>query len=236
MKLRLPRNARVIMIPHPTAGQPATREILVNLGKLENDYYARRLDLDDPRQLVSLGTSGHRSTSLDGSFTEAHILAITRATCDYRRVNERSAFYGERYPCLVGSGAAYRARSVAANDVATVKQSDDGFMSPYVQDLGDVIDMETIAVSSLKLGVDPSVRCVQNLLLRKIDSPIGSEIKSDYQSSIPTAVRASELAGEPDRGKMSRASGNDSSVGGSKVLAAGLRSDRQERKHLCVEL
>src|SRR5467141_741244 len=91
------------MTLHSKAGQPATRDMLVDVAQLEREYYTRRPDLGDPRQLVSFGTSGHRSTSLDGSFTEAHILAITRATCDYRRVNERSAFYGERYPCLVGS-------------------------------------------------------------------------------------------------------------------------------------
>jgi phosphoglucomutase len=98
-----------MMIPHPMAGQAATLEMLVNLGKLEHDRYARSLDLDDPRQLISFGTSGHRSTSLDGSITEAHILAITRANCDYRRVNEINAplFMGRDTPALSGSGAAY---------------------------------------------------------------------------------------------------------------------------------
>ena len=43
-----------------------------------------RPDLADPNQLVSFGTSGHRGSSLHGTFTEAHILAITQAICDYR--------------------------------------------------------------------------------------------------------------------------------------------------------
>ncbi|MGO9678175.1 MAG: hypothetical protein ACLPW4_13095 [Candidatus Sulfotelmatobacter sp.] len=42
-------------------------------------------DVEDPTQLVSFGTSGHRGSSLRGSFNEAHILAITQAICDYRR-------------------------------------------------------------------------------------------------------------------------------------------------------
>jgi len=58
--------------------------MLVDLTKLEHEYYARRPDLDDPRQLVGFGTSGHRGTPLEGSFNEAHILAIAQAICDYR--------------------------------------------------------------------------------------------------------------------------------------------------------
>jgi len=69
----------------PLAGRPAPPEILVDLGRLEREYYARAPDLADPTQLVSFGTSGHRGSSLRGSFNEAHILAVTQAICDYRR-------------------------------------------------------------------------------------------------------------------------------------------------------
>ena len=57
----------------------------MDLAQLERCYYERRPDLSDPQQLVSFGTSGHRGSSLKGTFTEAHILAITQAICDYRR-------------------------------------------------------------------------------------------------------------------------------------------------------
>ena len=67
------------------AGRPAPRELLVDPAELEREYYERRPALDDPRQLVSFGTSGHRGSSLRGSFTEAHILAVTQAICDYRQ-------------------------------------------------------------------------------------------------------------------------------------------------------
>ena len=69
----------------PLAGKPAPKEILVDLARLEREYFERRPDLDDPEQRVSFGTSGHRGSSLRGSFTEAHILAITQAICDFRR-------------------------------------------------------------------------------------------------------------------------------------------------------
>ena len=69
----------------PLAGKPAPKEMLVDLGRLEREYTAGRPDPADPAQRVSFGTSGHRGSSLRGSFNEAHILAITQAICDYRR-------------------------------------------------------------------------------------------------------------------------------------------------------
>jgi phosphoglucomutase len=69
----------------PLAGKPAPAELLIDVGALLNEYYNRKPDPDDARQLVSFGTSGHRGTSLDGSFTQAHILAITQAICEYRK-------------------------------------------------------------------------------------------------------------------------------------------------------
>src|SRR5580704_14519464 len=68
----------------PLAGKPAPKELLVDLARLEREYYDRRPDLSNPEQLVSFGTSGHRGSSLRGTFTEAHILAIAQAICDYR--------------------------------------------------------------------------------------------------------------------------------------------------------
>ena len=56
-----------------------------SIWQLEREYYDRRPDPADPNQLVSFGTSGHRGSPLRGSFTEAHILAITQAICDYRQ-------------------------------------------------------------------------------------------------------------------------------------------------------
>jgi phosphoglucomutase len=73
------------MIISSLAGKPAPKEMLVDLSQLEREYFERRPALDDPNQLVSFGTSGHRGSPLHGSFTEAHILAITQAICDYRK-------------------------------------------------------------------------------------------------------------------------------------------------------
>src|SRR5215468_9520700 len=112
----------------PLAGKPAPKEMLVDLAKLERDYYERKPALDDPNQLVSFGTSGHRGSPLHRSFTEAHILAITQAICDYRRGQ------GTHGPLYVGkdthavSGPAERTalEVLAANKVETIIQKDDG--------------------------------------------------------------------------------------------------------------
>jgi phosphoglucomutase len=69
----------------PLAGRPAPREMLVDVAHLEREYYKHLPDLGDPNQMVSFGTNGHRGSPLRGTFTEAHILAITQAICDYRR-------------------------------------------------------------------------------------------------------------------------------------------------------
>lgn len=69
----------------PRAGTPAQPSDLVDVDALLGAYYDRRPDLDDPAQRVVFGTSGHRGSSLDGAFNEAHIVAITAAIVEYRR-------------------------------------------------------------------------------------------------------------------------------------------------------
>jgi phosphoglucomutase len=68
------------------AGKPADPSILVNVPKLIASYYELRPDPSDPRQRVVFGTSGHRGSATDVAFNEWHILAITQAICDYRRL------------------------------------------------------------------------------------------------------------------------------------------------------
>ncbi|WP_202108859.1 phosphoglucomutase (alpha-D-glucose-1,6-bisphosphate-dependent) [Succinivibrio dextrinosolvens] len=73
------------MALHQKAGKRATYEDLDNIPRLMAAYYLNAPDLDDPEQLVSFGTSGHRGTSLNGSFTESHIIAISQAIAEYRQ-------------------------------------------------------------------------------------------------------------------------------------------------------
>ena len=113
----------------PLAGKPAPKEMLVDVARLERDYFERRPDLQDPNQLVSFGTSGHRGSPFHGTFTEAHILAITQAICDYRRDREEPTVrctWG-KIPTRCPVAAQRTALEVlAANNVETVIQRKDG--------------------------------------------------------------------------------------------------------------
>ena len=112
----------------PLAGKPAPKELLIDLGRLERAYFDRGPDLDDPGQRVSFGTSGHRGSSLSGSFTEAHILAITQAICDFRRAHgtDGPLFMGRDTHALSRPAQRTALEVLAGNDVHTVIQENDG--------------------------------------------------------------------------------------------------------------
>jgi len=117
------------MALHPLAGKPAPAELLIDVGKLEREYYARKPDLADPNQLVSFGTSGHRGTPFDGTFTEAHIVAIAQAICDYRRAQGINGplFMGKDTHAASAPAQRTALEVLAANGVETFVQRDDGF-------------------------------------------------------------------------------------------------------------
>lgn len=69
----------------PLAGKPAPRDRLVNVQALVASYYTLRPDPEVKQQRVSFGTSGHRGSSLDATFNEDHVLAVSKAVCEYRR-------------------------------------------------------------------------------------------------------------------------------------------------------
>ncbi|MBP8002100.1 MAG: phosphoglucomutase (alpha-D-glucose-1,6-bisphosphate-dependent) [Chloroflexi bacterium] len=72
------------MSTHPLAGKPAPRELLVNIPRLVAAYYTTQPDPDNPEQRVAFGTSGHRGSSLQGKFNEAHIQAVCQALVEWR--------------------------------------------------------------------------------------------------------------------------------------------------------
>ena len=233
---------------HPLAGKPAPDELLVNVPRLITAYYVTKPDWSDPAHRVSFGTSGHRGSSLRGSFNEDHILAISQAICDYRQgegitgplyigidthalsepalASAIEVFAGNRQEIVVQQGMGYtptpaisyailtfnRGRRSGLADGVLITPShnppEDGgvkynppsagpaeaaitkaiqdranaimqggmkevvriplvralaadtthqhdYVGPYVDDLGSIIDMEAIAGSGLKIGVDP---------------------------------------------------------------------------------
>src|SRR6266566_8710762 len=110
------------------AGKPAPKNMLVDLARLEREYYERRPNIEDPGQLVSFGTSGHRGSSLHGTFTESHILAITQAICDCRRSRgiDGPLYMGKDTHGLSSPAQRTALEVLAANGVETIIQRDAG--------------------------------------------------------------------------------------------------------------
>ena len=105
------------------------RPVTLDLTRLERDYYGRHPDPDDPAQQVTFGTSGHRGSSLSGTFTEAHILAITQAICEHRRERgiDGPLYLGKDTHALSAPGrSAPRSRCSRPTGWRLVIQADDG--------------------------------------------------------------------------------------------------------------
>jgi phosphoglucomutase len=116
------------MAVSPLAGKPVPPELVMDIAALERDYYDRSPNVDDPTQLVSFGTSGHRGTSHDGTFTEAHILAITQAIVEYRAAQGYTGplFMGKDTHALSSPAQRTALEVLAAIGIETFIQSDDG--------------------------------------------------------------------------------------------------------------
>ncbi len=112
----------------PLAGKPVSKGMLVDLARLERDYYERQPDVGDRNQMVGFGTSGHRGSSLRGTLTEAHILAIVQAICDYRRRQGINGplHMGKDTHALSGPAQRTALEVLAANNVEVIIQCDDG--------------------------------------------------------------------------------------------------------------
>ena len=103
----------------PLAGKPATAEMLVDVPRLITSYYALQPDGTVPAQQVAFGTSGHRGTAFECSFNEWHVLAISQAICEYRRINGINGplFLGIDTHALATPACASALEVLAANSV-----------------------------------------------------------------------------------------------------------------------
>ncbi len=117
------------MASHPLAGHPAPAELLVDVARLERLFFEGRPDPDNPAQRVGFGTSGHRGTPLDGSFTEAHILAISQAIAEYRHGKGITGplFLGKDTHAVSRPAERTALEVLAANGVTVVIQEEDGY-------------------------------------------------------------------------------------------------------------
>ncbi len=117
------------MSPNPLAGKPAPHEMLVNVPRLISAYYTRTPDLSDPAQQVAFGTSGHRGSSLRGSFNEDHILAVCQAICEHRLTHQVTGplYIGMDTHALSEPALATAVEVFAANEQEIVIQAGLGY-------------------------------------------------------------------------------------------------------------
>ena len=111
------------------AGKPAPPELLIDPARLERDYYERKPTPGEPAQRVIFGTSGHRGSPLDGTFTEAHVLAMAQAICEYRcsKGINGPLFMGKDTHAASAPAERTALEVLAAGEVITVIQRDSGF-------------------------------------------------------------------------------------------------------------
>jgi phosphoglucomutase len=117
------------MALNPLAGKPAPKDMLIDVAALRAKYYSVQPDANNPLQAVSFGTSGHRGTSANGTFNEAHILAVTQAICDYRasKAINGPLFMGQDTHALSQQAQRSALEVLAANAVDVFIQKNDGY-------------------------------------------------------------------------------------------------------------
>ncbi|OAI94740.1 phosphoglucomutase (alpha-D-glucose-1,6-bisphosphate-dependent) [Pseudomonas putida] len=113
----------------PLAGKPAPASILVDIPRLLTAYYTGQPDAAVATQRVAFGTSGHRGSSLDLSFNEHHVLAISQAICLYRQAQgiDGPLFIGADTHALSTPALASALEVLAANGVEVMLSKDDEY-------------------------------------------------------------------------------------------------------------
>ncbi|MCY7372969.1 MAG: phosphoglucomutase (alpha-D-glucose-1,6-bisphosphate-dependent) [Spirochaetaceae bacterium] len=117
------------MSQHSRAGQPAQPGDLVDIPRLVTAYFTGKPDADVPEQQVAFGTSGHRGSSLDLAFNEAHIAATTQAICEHRAAHgvDGPLFIGRDTHALSAPAWATALEVLAANDVTVLVDDRDRY-------------------------------------------------------------------------------------------------------------
>ncbi|MDT5212997.1 MAG: phosphoglucomutase [Mycobacterium sp.] len=117
------------MAANPRAGQPAEPDDLIDVAQVVTAYYTLQPDPDNVDQQVAFGTSGHRGSSLDTAFNEAHIVATTQAIVEYRAAQGTTGplFIGRDTHALSEPAWASALEVLAANDVVAIIDGADRF-------------------------------------------------------------------------------------------------------------
>src|SRR5438552_4916108 len=111
------------------AGQRPDKAMLIDVDRLIGAYYDEHPDPSDPSQAVSFGTSGHRGSSLAGTFTEDHIVAVSEAIARYRAAEgiDGPLFLGRDTHALSEPAFRTAIEVLAAHGIDVVVDSEDGY-------------------------------------------------------------------------------------------------------------
>jgi len=103
--------------------------MLVDVDRLIGAYYDEHPDPSNPAQAVSFGTSGHRGTSLTGTFTQSHILAISEAIARYRNAQgiDGPLFLGRDTHALSQPAFRTAVEVLVAHGVEVAVDAEDGY-------------------------------------------------------------------------------------------------------------
>ena len=213
---------------HPRAGQPAQPEDLIDVDAVVGAYYDLVPDPHNPDQQVVFGTSGHRGSSLDTAFNDAHIAATTQAIVEYR------AAQGIAGPLYIGkdthalSGPAWRtAIEVLITQGVTVCSEGDEDYTPT-----PAVSRAIVVHNAVRPSTGSGPRRADGIVVTpshnpprdggfKYNPPHGGPADTDATSVI--AARANELLADPGRSRASRSTRSAASCTASTTSAATAR-------------
>ncbi|MBA8795510.1 phosphoglucomutase [Friedmanniella endophytica] len=179
---------------HPRAGQPARPEDLIDVDAVRGAYYDRVPDPDDPDQRVVFGTSGHRGSSLDTAFNDAHIAATTQAIVEYRASQRITGpiFLGKDTHALSKPAWTTAIEVLVANGLTVLCEGDDDYTPTPAVSRAIIQHNRGAAAAEVADGivVTPSHNPPRDGGF-KYNPPHGGPADSDATSAI--AARANEL-------------------------------------------
>jgi len=184
---------------HALAGQPAPKTSLTDIPGLLAAY-RNAPDVSDPTQRVAFGTSGHRGSALNGSFNEAHILAIAQAVSEYRTLAGITGplFLGKDTHALSSPAQQTALQVLAANGVLTRIQADDGYTpTPVISRAILAFNADSTAPRADGIVITPSHNPPQDGGI-KYNPPHGGPADTDATGWIEQ--RANALMAEGNRG------------------------------------
>ena len=186
-------------MPHPLAGKPAPQTSLTDIPALLAAY-RNAPDVNDPTQRVAFGTSGHRGSAFNGSFNEAHILAIVQAVAEYRAQAGIGGplFLGKDTHALSAPAQQTALEVLAANGVITHLQADDGYTpTPVISHAILTANADPAAARADGIVITPSHNPPQDGGI-KYNPPHGGPADTDVTGWIEQ--RANALMADGNRG------------------------------------